>query len=101
PVHLERMGTVERIALNKSELVRALPASGTAVLNGDDPLVLAMREVTPARELTYGIETESDLRATDIESHGLQGVHFTLHFRPSGGVASPQRGPAEWPIRLL
>src|SRR5204862_232113 len=27
PVHLERMGTIERIALNKSELVRALPST--------------------------------------------------------------------------
>ena len=46
PVHLERMGTIEKIALNKSELVAALPEDGTAVLNGDDARVRAMGMVT-------------------------------------------------------
>ena len=55
PVHLERMGTIENIALNKSELVRALPESGTAVLNGDDPRVRAMAEVSAARVTFYGV----------------------------------------------
>jgi UDP-N-acetylmuramoyl-tripeptide--D-alanyl-D-alanine ligase len=84
PVHLERMGTIERIALNKSELPRALPANGTAVLNGDDERVIAMREVTPARVLCYGVDSQCDIQATDIESQGLQGVNFTLHFHPTG-----------------
>ena len=91
PVHLERMGTIENIALNKSELVRALPASGTAVLNGDDPRVRDMRRATAARVLFYGLGGDHDIYATDIESRGLQGVRFTLHFRPSGG---------SWPVRL-
>lgn len=95
PVHLERMGTLERIALNKSELVRALPPGGTAVLNGDDPLVAAMREVTEARVLFYGVETICDLHATQIESFGLKGVHFLLEVRESGeqyGVRLPLVG---------
>ena len=90
PVHLERMGTVENIALNKSELVRALPPSGTAILNADDPRVSQMREVTQARVITYGIDNEADLCACDIESFGLKGVHFTLQF----GAAQ------EWRIKL-
>jgi UDP-N-acetylmuramoyl-tripeptide--D-alanyl-D-alanine ligase len=91
PVHLERMGTLERIALNKSELVRALPETGTAVLNGDDPLVSDMREVTPARVISYGLDAVCDLQATEIESQGLQGVHFTLHCHPLG---------ERWRVRL-
>ncbi len=90
PVHLERMGTLENIALNKSELVRALPADGTAVLNGDDERVRAMREVTSAKVILYGLDEGNDLRATDIMSHGLQGVHFTLTV--SGGNS--------WRVRL-
>lgn len=78
PVHMERLGSLENIALNKSELVRALPAEGTAVLNGDDPLVRAMKDVTKAQVIFYGLDEENDLRATDIVSRGLQGVHFTL-----------------------
>src|SRR5687768_12309449 len=81
PVHLERMGSIERIAENKSELVRALPSDGTALLNGDDARVLAMREVAEAKVVTYGLGEDCDLRATEIESFGLKGVHFTLHSR--------------------
>ncbi len=91
PVHLERMGTIENIALNKSEIVRALPSTGTAVLNGDDPLVLAMRDTTSARVITYGLDEGCDLRATSIEGQGLAGVHFTLHERSGGG---------SWRVRL-
>jgi UDP-N-acetylmuramoyl-tripeptide--D-alanyl-D-alanine ligase len=91
PVHLERMGTIENIALNKSELVRALPASGTAILNGDDPLVRDMSRVTRARVLYYGLGSGCDLYATDIESRGLEGVRFTLHWRPAG---------QEWHVRF-
>src|SRR5213075_2060993 len=86
PVHLERMGTLERIALNKSELPRALPPTGTAVLNGDDPLVRRMAEVTQARVIFYGRRTTDDERqpdltiwATGVESKGLDGVEFRLH----------------------
>jgi UDP-N-acetylmuramoyl-tripeptide--D-alanyl-D-alanine ligase len=90
PVHLERMGSIERIALNKSELVRALPPEGTALLNGDDERVRAMREVTSARVVLYGLSEECGLRATDIVSHGLKGVDFTLHNNEGG----------HWPVRL-
>lgn len=90
-VHLERMGTLENIALNKSELVRALPAGGTAVLNGDNPYVMAMAKDTRARVVCYGVDAECDLRATDIVSQGLKGVNFTLHVQETG---------EKWYVRL-
>jgi UDP-N-acetylmuramoyl-tripeptide--D-alanyl-D-alanine ligase len=43
-VHTERFGSLDAIAAAKGELVEALPESGTAVLNGDDPRVSAMAE---------------------------------------------------------
>ncbi len=79
PVHLERLGSIERIAQAKAELVQALPADGTAILNGDDPRVLAMAELTKARVFTYGLTPDCDLYATDIESRGLEGIRFRLH----------------------
>ena len=97
PVHLERMGTLGRIALNKSELPRALPPTGTAVLNGDDPWVRRMAEVTQARVVFYGRQATDDRRheldiwATEIESRGLEGVRFRLHF---GGTGE------SWPVKL-
>ena len=81
PVHLERLGTMERIAQAKGELVQALPKDGTAILNWDDPMVRDMARLTQARVLAYGLTPDCDLYATDIESHGLEGIHFGLHYR--------------------
>jgi UDP-N-acetylmuramoyl-tripeptide--D-alanyl-D-alanine ligase len=81
PVHLERMGSIDTIAEAKSELVQALPSSGTAILNFDDPRVLAMRDKTRARVMTYGLDPQADVWADEIVSEGLEGIHFTLHYR--------------------
>jgi UDP-N-acetylmuramoyl-tripeptide--D-alanyl-D-alanine ligase len=80
PTHLERLGSIERIAQAKAELVQALPAEGVAILNHDDPLVRAMAQQTPARVFTYGLTPKADLSASDIESEGLEGIHFVLHY---------------------
>lgn len=81
PVHLERLGSMERIAQAKAELVQALPADGVAILNGDDPRVRAMATLTKARLFTYGLSPDCDLYATDVESQGLEGIRFRLHYR--------------------
>ncbi len=76
-VHLERAGSLEAIARGKRELVEALPGDGVAILNADEPLVLAMREHTRARVLTYGLSPAADVRATEVETRGLDGIRFT------------------------
>jgi len=84
PTHLERLGTMERIAQAKGELPRALPPAeegGVAVLNADDERVLALADLTPARVFTYGLSPRADLWADGIESAGLEGVRFRLHYR--------------------
>lgn len=84
PVHLERMGTVERIAQAKSELVQALPNAaqgGVAVLNADDPLVRSMAAQTSARVVTYGLSPDADLWAGNVTSAGLEGIRFAFHYQ--------------------
>lgn len=78
--HLERLGSLERIAQAKAELVQALPSDGTAILNGDDPRVKAMASMTEAQVLYYGLSPDCHLRATHIESRGLDGVRFRIHY---------------------
>lgn len=83
PVHLERLGTIERVAQAKAELPQALPpaaAGGVAILNADDPLVRAMAGLTQARVFTYGLTPEADLWADEVESHGLEGIHLRFHY---------------------
>lgn len=79
PTHLERAGSIERIAQAKSELPQALPADGLAVLNADDARVAAMRDVTRAAVRTFGVEQPADVSGTEIVSRGLQGTEFTIH----------------------
>jgi UDP-N-acetylmuramoyl-tripeptide--D-alanyl-D-alanine ligase len=92
PTHLERAGSLERIARAKSELPAALPADGLAVLNADDPRVAAMRDATPAAVRTFGLGPEADVRASDIVSNGLDGCEFTLH-APWGVRRMTSRAP--------
>ena len=54
PAHLEAFGSLEAIAREKGDLVAALRPSGLAVLNADDPRVLAMAGRTSARVVTFG-----------------------------------------------
>ncbi len=78
PIHLERLGSIDNVARAKAELVEGLPPQGWALLNGDDSRVRAMAGSTKAQVLTYGLSPECQVRASHIESHGLQGVSFTL-----------------------
>lgn len=79
PTHLERAGSIERIAQAKAELPAGLPRGGLAVLNADDGRVAAMRDGTRAEVRTFGLGPTADVRAEDVVSHGLAGTEFTLH----------------------
>ncbi len=79
-VHASRAGSMEVIAQGKSELVRALPADGTAILNYDDPYVRPMAELTDAKVFYYGLDPHADLSADRIVSFGADGVQFDLHY---------------------
>lgn len=81
PVHLELLGTMERITAAKQELVEALPEHGWAVLNADDPRVRAMAGAARGRVLLYGCSADADVRADHVATRGLEGVEFTLHWR--------------------
>jgi UDP-N-acetylmuramoyl-tripeptide--D-alanyl-D-alanine ligase len=92
PSHLSRLGSIERIQQAKSELPQALPAAddgGVAILNWDDERVRTMVEVTKARIFRYGLTSEADLWADEIESGGMDGIRFRFHHRkPNGQVDS-------------
>ncbi|GAC1643055.1 MAG: hypothetical protein NVS4B8_12770 [Herpetosiphon sp.] len=77
--HLERMQTPDRVAEAKSELPRALPATGLAILNYDDARVLAMASLTRARTLTYGLDPRADIWADAVTGLGLDGIQFRVH----------------------
>jgi len=77
--HLTSFKTLEATRQEKAEMVRALPESGLAVLNGDDPNTRWMASQTRARALTYGFGESNDVRATDVRIDWPHGTRFTLH----------------------
>ena len=85
--HLGEFGSREAIAHTKAELVRALPTDGLAVLNADDPVVLAMADQTQARVVTVGLSPDADVRADDVEINVRGQASFTL--RVPGEAAVP------------
>ena len=76
--HLGEFGSREAIAHTKAELIRALPEDGLAVLNADDPVVLAMADQTQARVITVGLSPDADVRADDVEINARGQASFTL-----------------------
>ena len=77
-VHLSRIGSIDAVEAAKAELVEALPADGTAILNADDPRVERMRGRTAARTITYGFSPAAEVRAEDVVAAGLDGMAFRL-----------------------
>ena len=77
--HRRAFGSVEAIRNEKAAMVRSLPVSGLAVLNGDEPNVLSMKTLTQARVLTFGLGTTNDICATDVSLDWPVGTRFVLH----------------------
>ncbi len=90
PSHLERLGSIEAIVNAKAELAESLPATGWCILNADDPYVAELATRTQAKVFTYGLAPGADLRATAVESFGLDGIAFEAHH---AGTSVPLRLP--------
>lgn len=81
--HLVRAGSIDEIERGKRELIEALPAGGTAVLNADDSRVSRMAgSVRDGVEVvTYGFDKRANVRATEVASLGYDGMRYLLRAR--------------------
>ena len=90
--HAGEFGGLDQVAQAKGELVEALPAGGAAILNADDPRVLAMAARSAARVVTFGVrDRAASVRAADVRLDDLG--------RPSFTLLTPE-GPAPVTLRL-
>ncbi|HWN63540.1 MAG TPA: UDP-N-acetylmuramoyl-tripeptide--D-alanyl-D-alanine ligase [Streptosporangiaceae bacterium] len=87
--HAGEFGGLDQVARAKGELVEALPADGAAIVNADDPRVLAMAARTAARVVTFGVDDRTaqirpaqirpaEVRAADVRLDDLGRPSFTL-----------------------
>jgi UDP-N-acetylmuramoyl-tripeptide--D-alanyl-D-alanine ligase len=78
PVHLEFFDSVASIARAKYELIEALPAGGTAILNGDDEYVSQFGRDFRGKVVLYGLRASADVRAENIQPQGSEGSTFDI-----------------------
>jgi len=78
PVHLEFFESIAGIARAKYELIEALPASGTAVLNADDEYVSQFGRDFQGKVIRYGVAATADVRAENIQARGAEGSEFDV-----------------------
>lgn len=88
PAHLEFFESIDKIVKEKRIIISHLNQEGFAVLNRDDEKVYEMRDKTRARVLTYGFNSEADVRAQEDSVIGdgvdIKGINFKLSY--SGAV---------------
>ena len=81
-----------------------------AILNYDNPFIRSMAAQIRARVLYYGLDRAAHLWADQIESFGLEGIRFRMHYnrevlhvrvaadRAALGAQRPGlRRPPAWP----
>ena len=76
--HRSAFRTLEATATEKGKLVAAVPRAGLAVLNADDPRVLAMAGSCRGRVLTYGLRPDANVRAESVRSSWPDRLAFTV-----------------------
>lgn len=81
--HYQAYGSVDAIAVEKARLPRALPPDGVAILNADDPRVLAMREGLRCRVITYGTTDQAMVRGQNISSSWPDPLSFDIVYENS------------------
>jgi len=90
--HVEHLGSREAIALEKGDLLAALPAEGKAVIPAEDRFGLAGR--TRAAVVRFGRGPLADVRAEQVREIESGGFEFQL-VTPAGRVAARVAGLGE------
>ncbi|MFO1184116.1 MAG: Mur ligase family protein [Bauldia sp.] len=86
--HRAAYKSLEATAAEKGKLIEALPATGLAVLNADDPLVVGMASRSSARVVTFGRSGTADLRAHEISARFPDRLSLVAEWR---GMTLPVR----------
>ena len=69
--HLDFHGTFEALQARFREFLRRIKPGGCAVLGAEDPLLRGWARELGSRALTFGVASQADFAARDVEAKGL------------------------------
>ncbi|MGE5799196.1 MAG: UDP-N-acetylmuramoyl-tripeptide--D-alanyl-D-alanine ligase [Syntrophaceae bacterium] len=78
PAHLEGLKSLETIREEKGDLFRVMDNRGTAVINLDDEALAPWAEEWKGKKITFGIQSDADVTASQITHEGEKGTIFKL-----------------------
>ncbi len=81
PVHVEFFSGPEALAREKSKLIEYLSATGFAILNFDNEIVIKMKERTRGRVLTFGFGEGADIKISNFENRYEDNRPFGISFK--------------------
>lgn len=87
--HSDRVGGIEGVAQAKGELIECLSQNGIAILNVDDPRVIAMSSRTWANVMTYGSAVGADVRYSSLEVLNDGRVRCRFDFDGDSAITTP------------
>ena len=76
--HHSAFGNLDAIAAEKFKVIRSLPHDGIAVLNSDDPYVIAMGAQFKGKTVTFGTSENAMVRANSICSAWPERLSLTV-----------------------
>lgn len=79
--HLQGVGDIEGVARAKAELAEKISSKGKVAVNGDDELLLRTVSAFRKEMISFGLGERNRVRADRIQSCGLDGCSFNLHYQ--------------------
>jgi cyanophycin synthetase len=94
------INTLRQLSDVKGVIVEAVPRTGTAVLNADDPYVARLGGASRGSVIYFSMETEKNQPGYDrVDGHaGRGGAAFVLRHTPEGDQIVLRHGPRTMPV---
>lgn len=79
--HLEFFSDLNQIAEAKGEILESLGATGQLFFNADDPRISRLALLYPGEKISFGLETEADVRIVSFRFDSLREMQLKVDLR--------------------